>query len=104
MRLTLSDETRDLGATFEARKREVSRLKLRKRRAIVVEMLRLPAYRLLPRQAEPGEVFIDCSFEFRPASSRVDVLDAEEQPPSDRERHVGVEQCGQRVAEMQVAV
>ena len=74
------------------------------RRAIVVEMLGLPPHRLLPVDAEPGEVLVDRRLELRPAARRVDVLDAQQQAPARRPRHVEIEQRREGVAEMQIAV
>ena len=67
-------------------------------------MLRLPPHRLFPRDAEPGEVLVDRRLVFRPAARRVDVLDAQQQPPAGGARHVEIEQRRQRMAEMQIAV
>ena len=80
------------------------RVELRERGAVVVEMLGLPPHRLLPFEAEPGEVFVDRRLELRPAARRVDVLDAQQQPAAGRARHVEVQQRRQRMAEMQMAV
>ena len=67
-------------------------------------MLGLPPHRLLPGDAEPGEVLVDRRLVFRPAARRVDVLDAQQQPPAGGARHLDIEQRRQRMAEMQIAV
>ena len=95
---------RDLGAAFEARKGQAPGLERGKRRAVVVEMLGLPPDRLFPCEPEPGEILVDRRLEFRPAARRVDILDAQQQAPAGRPRHVEVEERRQRMAEMQIAV
>jgi hypothetical protein len=57
-------------------------------------MLGLPPHRLLPGDFKPIQILIDRGLEFRPATRRVDVLDAEQQPPAGGARHLGVEQRG----------
>ena len=95
---------RDLGAALEARIDRALRLQLRQRRAVCVEMLGLAPHRLFPRDAEPGEVLVDRRLEFRPAARRVDVLDAQQEAPAGRARHLEIDQRRKRVAEMQIAV
>ncbi len=67
-------------------------------------MIRLPPHRLFPSDAEPFEVFVDRLFEFRATARRVDVLDAQKETSAERTRHLEVDQRGQRVAEVEVAV
>ena len=64
----------------------------------------LAPHRLFPRDAEPGEVFVDRRLEFRPAARRVDVLDAQQEAPAHLARHLEIDQRRERVTEMQVAV
>ena len=104
LRLALGDQPRDLGAALEARIDEALRVELRERLAVGVEMPGLAPHRLFPGDAEPGEVFQDRRLVFGPAARRVDILDAQQQAPARRARHLGVEQRRERVAEMQVAV
>ena len=102
--LALGHQRRNLGAAFEARIQQSLRLEPRQRGAIVVEMLALPPHRLLPCDAEPGEILEDRLLVFRPAAGLVDVLDAQQQAPARRPRHVEIQQRGQRMADMQIAV
>ncbi len=67
-------------------------------------MFALAAHRLLPRDAEPGEIVVDRLLVFGTTARLVDVLDPQQHPPARRSRQVVVEQRGQRVAEMQMAV
>ena len=67
-------------------------------------MRALAPHRLLPGDAEPGQVVVDRLLVVRPAARRVDVLDAQQEPPAGRARHVEIDQRGQRMAEMQMAV
>jgi len=46
-------------------------------------MLALPPHRLLPGDAEPAEILVDRRLVVRPATGRVDVLDAQQQPPAE---------------------
>src|SRR5262249_54014041 len=63
-----------------------------------------PPHRLLPGDAEPGEVLVDRLLVFAPAARGVDVLDAQQKPPTGGARHVEIDQRRQRVPQMQVAV
>src|SRR5260370_41719635 len=67
-------------------------------------MLRLPPHRSFPGDAEPGEVFIDCGLELRPAAGRVDILDAQQEPAAGVARQIEIQQRRISVAEMQIAV
>src|SRR5581483_3267701 len=58
-RLTLGDIARDFGAALETRIDQPHRLKLFERAPIIVEMFGLPTHRLLERNAEPYEVFVN---------------------------------------------
>src|SRR5262245_40403343 len=77
-RFALRDQGGNLGAAFEARIDEALSLEPRERRSIVIEMVALAAHRLLPGDAEPGEIFVDCGLVFGAAARAVDVLDAQE--------------------------
>src|SRR5262249_44171607 len=59
---------------------------------------------LLPGEAEPRQVLIDRRFVLRPAARRVDVLDAQQEPAAGRAGHLEIDERGERMAEMQVAV
>src|SRR5215467_4024496 len=102
MPLALGDEARDLDAALEARIEES--IEPREHRAIVVKMRALTAHRLLPGDAEPRQVFIDRRFVLRPAARRVDVLDAQQEPATGRARHLEIDERGERMAEMQMAI
>src|SRR3974377_1140276 len=52
LRIPMRDKARDLAARFEARKDEPQGFEACKRRAVVVEMLTLPADRVPPRQPQ----------------------------------------------------
>ena len=98
------NKTGDLRPAFERRIDQAVTLKLRQRRAITVEVFRLPQYRLFPRNAEPGEVFIDRGFIFRAAARSVDILDAQQHAPTHGLRHLEIHQRRQRMTEMEVAI
>ena len=57
-----------------------------------------------PGHAEPAEILENGRLELRPAARRVDVFDAQQQPPARRARHVLVEERRQCVTEMEIAV
>src|SRR5262249_57942290 len=95
--LARGDEPRDLAAALEARIGE--RVELRQRRAVIGEMRALAPDRLLPGDAEPGEVFVDRLLIVRPAARRVDVLDPQDEPPARRPRHLEIDERRERVAE-----
>ena len=82
VRLPLRHQPCDLGAALETRIDQTLGRKLFERLAIVGEMLGLPPHRLFPGDAEPGEVLIDRGLEFRLAARRVDILDAQQEPPA----------------------
>jgi len=82
---------------------EVHGLQTIERRSIVVEMLRLPTHRLFPVEAEPGEVVVDCRFEFGTAARAVDVLDAEEEAAFRGLGYAPAEQRGIGMAEVEMA-
>ncbi len=94
----------NLGAAFEARIDEAQGVEPGKRRAVIVGVFGLPPHRPLPCDAEPGKVGIDRGLVLRPAARGIDILDAQQQPPARRPRHVGIDQRRQRVAEVQIAV
>src|ERR1041384_8526146 len=58
----------------------------------------------LPGDSEPGKVLVDRLFKFRPAARRIDVFDAQQEAPAERARHLEIDQRGERMTEMQVAV
>lgn len=53
-----------------------------KRRLVIREMIRLPSHRLFPCDTQPGEVFHDGGFEFRPATPLINILDAQQETPT----------------------
>src|SRR5205823_1572940 len=57
-----------------------------------------------PGDAEPAEVLIDRGLELRPATRRVDILDAQQETPAGATRQVKIQQRRISVAEMKVAV
>ena len=69
--------------------------------AIIGEMIRLPAHRLLPGKAEPGEVLINPALELRPAAAAVDILDAQQESPPFLPRSMFGKQRRIGVTEMQ---
>jgi hypothetical protein len=104
VRFAVTDQPGDFGAALEARECQRHRSELAESGTIIAEMLGLPPHRLLPGNAEPLEILVDRRFKFRPATRRVDILDAQKETPIRRTRHVEVEERRERVAEMQVAV
>src|ERR1700694_3426044 len=64
----------------------------------------LPPHRLLPGDAEPGEVFVNRGLEFRPAAGRVDILDAQQELPAGLMSQIEIQQRRISVAEMQITV
>ena len=104
VRFPVCDEPRDLGASFEARKGQFARLQPHQRESVVIEVLGLPPHRPLPFDAEPREVLVNRRLELRPAARRVDVLDAQQEPPARGVRHLEIDQRGKRMTEMQIAV
>ncbi len=74
------------------------------RRAILIEMFRLPPHRLFPGKSQPAEIIMDRLFQLRRAARLVDILDAQQKAAAIVLRHVMVQEGGKRVAEMQQAV
>ena len=104
MPLPFGHEPRNLAAALETRIDQPRRLEPRQPRAVVVEMRALAPDRLLPGDAEPFEIFVDRLLVFRPAAHGVDVLDAQEEAPARRAGHLDIDERGERMAEMQIAV
>src|SRR5258706_10929648 len=104
MRFPLGDQPRDLAAALEARIDEPERLKPRKRRAIFIKMRTLAPHRLLELDAKPRQILVDRLLVVRPAARLVDVLDPQKKPPARRPRQLGIEQRGERMPKMQIAV
>src|SRR3546814_13558935 len=69
----------ELLAGAEAGIDQAARLQRRERLRIVGEVVRLPPHRLLPHEAQPGQVFQDRRLEFRACAVGVAVLAAEQQ-------------------------
>ena len=72
-------------------------------RAILRQMLRLHPHLAIPVEAEPCQVLQDRGGEFGAAACRVDVLQAQQEPPARLARAAPGEQRAERVAEMQIA-
>ena len=71
---------------------------------IEFEAVALPEHRPVPLQAEPVQILDDRRLEFRPRPHPVDILDPQEDAPARRLGGAPVEQGGEGVAAMQVAV
>src|SRR5690606_35465769 len=69
----------DLSARAEAGIEQAALLQCFERGGVVAEMLRLDPHRLLPAQAQPGEVLEDRGGVFRAAARDVDILDAQQE-------------------------
>jgi hypothetical protein len=67
-------------------------------------MLGLPANRLFPADAQPGQVLLDRPLVLGPAADGVDVLHPQQQPSPALFGQIRVEQRGKGMAEMKVAV
>jgi hypothetical protein len=104
VRLALRDLFCDLRAALETRINQTLRREPFQRIAIFGKMFGLSPHRLLPGDAEPGEVFIDRSFELRPATGQVDILDAQQKPPAGLTRQLKIQQRRIGVAKMQITV
>ena len=74
-----------------------------KRSLIVSQMVRLAQDRLFPRQAQPGEVFVDRRLVLWSAAGGVDILDAQDEATARRLRRVIGHQRRKGVAEMKQA-
>ena len=68
---------RNLLAANSRRIKDVFIIQTIERAFVVRKMIRLPPNRFLPFQAQPGEVFVDQSLEFRPTAGNVRILDAQ---------------------------
>src|SRR5439155_20703455 len=82
---------------------QAHRLEPRERGAVIGEMLRLAADRPVPREAEPRQVGNDRSGKMRSAPGVVDVLDAQEKPPTGRTRRFPAIERRADMAEMEIA-
>lgn len=74
------------------------------RRMVVVKMFGLAAHRFFPGKTDPGEIGKDLVLEFRTAARLVDVLDPQEKAPLCVQRHLLIDERGERMPEMQEAV
>lgn len=70
--------------------------------AVFVEMIGLAAHRLLPVEAEPGEVLGDAGLEFGAAAGAVDILDAQEKAARILPCRAITQESGVDVAEMEM--
>ena len=66
-------------------------------------MLGLPPHFAIPIQPEPGKVLPDCQIELGPASSGVDVLDTQQEPPARLARRLPAFPSRADMTEMQIA-
>jgi len=71
---------------------------------MVGEILRLPAYRGFPGDAEPSQILINRVLKLRLASGRVDILDAQQEPAAGQARQIEIQECRKGMAEMQIAI
>jgi hypothetical protein len=79
-------------------------LEASERRLVVRHMLGLTSDRGLPAKAQPGQVFADRRLERGPTSRRVNILDAEHQPPADLSGDSFVAQGRISMTEMKISV
>jgi len=102
--IALRDQRVDFAPALEARINEPLCFESVEGGRVVVEVLALPAHRLLPGNAQPAEILADRRLVFRPTPLRVDVLDPQQQSPAGGLRHFVVEQRRVGMAEMQIPV
>jgi DNA-3-methyladenine glycosylase II len=100
----LREHSRDLAAAFEARIEHAQPVEFRQRGAISVEMRALAPHRLLPAQAKPRQILADGVFILRTATRGVDIFQAQQEAAAGGARHVKIEERGERMAEVQIAV
>src|ERR1700730_4680055 len=100
----LREHSRDLAAAFEARIEHGQPVEFRQRGAIGVEMRALATHRPLPAQAKPRQILADGVFVLRTATRGVDVFQAQQEAAASGVRHVKIEERGERMAEVEVAV
>ncbi len=74
------------------------------RHPVIIEMLRLSPHWLFPREFQPAEIIIDRLFQLRRAARLVYILYTQQKAAAIVQRHVMVQECGKRMAEMQRAV
>ena len=103
-RFPLGDETGNLGAALETRIHKTQRRQSFKCLAIVGKTFRLPAHRSFPGDTQPCEIPINRILEFQPASGRVDVLDAQQEPSTCAAGQIEIQECRKGVAKMQIAI
>src|SRR4029079_2658372 len=104
LRFTCGNQAYNLGAGFEARKNQAHYLEFGKGSAVVLIVLGLPTHSRSPLEPEPRQIFIDRGLIFRPAARRIDILDPQQQAPALCTCHLGITQCRQRMAEMQITI
>ncbi len=76
----------DILARFEAAIDQPAPPQMLQQRFIFGHVLRLHPHRLLPADAQPGEILENPLHEMRPAARLVDILDAQDEPPARRLR------------------
>ncbi len=94
----------NLGAGREAGIEQPLGVETGRCRLVECEPLRLTHDGLFPGEAEPGEIVEDLRDEFLAAALAVDVLDAQEEAAAETAGHVGADESGQRMAEMELSV
>ena len=82
----------NIGARTEAGIQHILFSQLPYRSFIISQVRGLAAHRLLPDQAQPGEIFEDRVGEFGPTAAVVDVFDAQDEAPAARAGRLGREQ------------
>jgi len=70
---------------------------------VEIQVIGLTAHRLIPRDAEPGQVFADQRLPFGFRAVPVNILDPEKKPAARRHRHVMGQKGGIGMAQMQRA-
>src|SRR5258708_6399405 len=100
----LRDQAGDFRAALEARVSQALRRQFLDSFAIEGKMLRLPTHRRFPANPEPGEVSIDRGLEFRPASRRIDILDAQQKTSAGLTRQLEIHHRRITLAAMEIPI
>ncbi len=99
----LADSRGHLGPGLEAAVQQAGLGQPGQRRRVAVQPPRLDDHRLVPDEAQPGQVLEDGGLELRPAAGGVDVLHAQQETAADGPGGVEGGQGGKRVPAMQQA-
>ncbi len=94
----------DLCARGKAAIQHPHRLELPRCRNVILDMPGLPQDRLLPRQPEPVQIFIDAVDERLARSPRIDILDTQQKPSAKPARRIEGNKRAVGVPEMQRTV